>query len=462
MSTAHFIGTLLGVAIAGSALTANAADAAPWTLQSAIGDPSALTLSGSFRGRYESLDGQFRPNRGASDQGFALRSTLAAEYRLPWFSINAELIDARVYGVDRDSSVTTSEVNALELVQAHIGRDFGSVLGAGSTLAVKAGRYTLDLGSRRLVARNDFRNTTNAFSGVHVDWRAAAGGHAQLFWTMPLRRLVDDAGGLRDNRLRTDEEDLRLQFWGVQLETPIPDAAASLSLYWLGLDEDDAAGRATRNRKLHTVGGRLLRAPVADRWDVEIEGAYQFGDNRSTTAASANQVDVSAWFAHAQIGRSLAVRWRPRIALALDLASGDKAGSSSDNRFDTLFGARRWEYGPTGIYGAVGRANLRSLDSRLELHPDSRWETLLAWRVLWLDSRSDSFSSTGVRDVDGASGDFAGHQLETRLRWWLLPGRVRIEAGGALLLTGRFLDNAPNAAGHGDSLYGYSMLSTTF
>ena len=230
--------------LAFSVPSARAADAAPWTLQAAIGQPSNFTLSGSFRSRQESLSGQFRPNRGDSDQGLALRTSIAAEYRAPWLRLTAEVLDARVYGVDRDSTVSTSEVNTLELVQANVGASFGSLLGAGSGLAFKAGRYTLDLGSRRLVARNDFRNTTNVFTGVQLDWQSAAKTHAKLFWSLPVRRLVDEPEALRANRLRTDEEDLSLMFWGGHLEVPVP-GAARLSVYGLVLDEDDAAGRAT-------------------------------------------------------------------------------------------------------------------------------------------------------------------------------------------------------------------------
>jgi len=447
--------------LAFSVPSARAADAAPWTLQAAIGQPSNFTLSGSFRSRQESLSGQFRPNRGDSDQGLALRTSIAAEYRAPWLRLNAEVIDARVYGVDRDSTVSTSEVNALELVQANVGTSFGSLLGAGSDLAFKAGRYTLDLGSRRLVARNDFRNSTNVFTGVQFDWHDAARRQARLFWSLPVRRLVDDPEALRANGLRTDEEDLSLMFWGGHLEAPVP-GAAKLSVYGLVLDEDDAVGRATRDRQLTTTGGRWFRAPSVAHWDYEVEGAYQFGEASTGTAAGAARVDVAAYFAHVLVGHSFAVPWQPRIGLAYDRASGDKPGSASNNRFDTLFGARRWEYGPTGIYGAVGRANLSSLDGRIELRPDARWETLFGYRALWLDARSDSFASTGVRDASGDSGDFAGHQIETRVRFWLVPGRIRLEAGGAVLLTGRFLEDAPNAGGHGDTLYGYSMLSTTF
>lgn len=438
-----------------SAGRAAASEPAPWSLQSVLGAQSPLSLSGTVRLRQEALHGQFRPGRGPNDQAWSLRTTLAASYRAPGFRVLAEVADGRLYGNDADSPTTTAEVNALELVQANAQAEFG-------TLTVLAGRYTLDVGSRRLVARNDFRNTTNAFTGVQLRGRDGDGRSLLLFHALPQRRLPDAPLRLRDNAVQFDEEDFDTRFSGLVVDLPLSAVAATLETYGYALDERDADGRATRDRELYTVGGRLLRAPHAGTVDVEIEGAYQFGSVSRSTAADAAVDEVSAHFAHAQAGWTFATRWQPRIALAADVASGDRAGSSSNNRFDTLYGARRWEYGPSAIFGLIGRANLRALEGRIEAHPTARIDTLIGWRANWLDARGDSFAASGVRDADGTSGRFAGHQIETRLRCWLVPARVRVEAGGALFVNGRFLDTAPNANGHGNPLYGYTMLAASF
>jgi hypothetical protein len=54
-----------------------------------------------------------------------------------------------------------NEVNALEMVQAFVEARAPDLLGKGSIASLQAGRFLLNLGSRRLVAADDYRNTTN-------------------------------------------------------------------------------------------------------------------------------------------------------------------------------------------------------------------------------------------------------------------------------------------------------------
>jgi hypothetical protein len=54
-----------------------------------------------------------------------------------------------------------------------------------------------------------------------------------------------------------------------------------------------------------------------------------------------------------------------------------------------------------------------------------------------------------------------GQQIEMRVRWWILPGNLLLEAGYAHLFAGEFIDNAPNSNG-GDSNYVYTQFSLQF
>ncbi|MFX8351082.1 hypothetical protein ABTL64_19400, partial [Acinetobacter baumannii] len=67
-----------------------------------------------------------------------------------------------------------------------------------------------------------------------------------------------------------------------------------------------------------------------------------------------------------------------------------------------------------------------------------------------------------VRDASGQSGDFAGHQVDSRVRWWLVPDRLRFEVDAVLLAKGGFLRHAPNATPGATTRYGSVNLSVSF
>lgn len=99
---------------------------------------------------------------------------------------------------------------------------------------------------------------------------------------------------------------------------------------------------------------------------------------------------------------------------------------------------------------------------RLEAAPSRRWDFMAHYSALWLASATDSFSTTGVRDATGRSGDFAGHQFDGRARYWIVPQSLRLEGNMAWLGRGRFLERAPNVPRGGDTLYGSMAVIAQF
>jgi hypothetical protein len=128
-----------------------------------------------------------------------------------------------------------------------------------------------------------------------------------------------------------------------------------------------------------------------------------------------------------------------------DYASGDRDPTDDANdRFDTLYGARRFELGPTDIYGAFNRATIKSPGVRLEVRPHAHVSGFAAYRPAWLASARDLWTTTLIWDPAGESGTFLGHQVEGRVRWEIAPENVRLEAGLAYLWLGGFPKSAPN------------------
>lgn len=412
-------------------------------------EDGGLTLSGSVRLRYEVIDGQPRAGFDREDSLFNIRTQLAAQYEGGDWRIGAELFDSRAYGADAGTPISTNEVNALELVQAYVATDINAPLGKGSKLTLTAGRMMLNLGSRRLVAADDYRNTTSGYTGLRAELNAAGGVEGVFIYTLPQVRLPDRADDIRHNRVKMDRESWDLVLWGGIIGKPVSGKGgtagpvmAEVSYFHLG--ERDAPGRPTRDRSIDTFGGRIIREPARGRFDFEVEAFYQTGSVSASLAPGAARQSVSASFVHADAGYSFPGPWKPRLSVEFDRASGDRAGGGF-GRFDTLFGMRRADVAPSGLYNAVARANIVTPGVRVEATPSKRWDWFAVYRPMWLASRTDAFSTTGVRDASGRSGSFAGHQWEARLRYWIVPRRLRFEYDGLLLAKGRFLRDGPNA-----------------
>lgn len=460
-------GIVLGLAAAmilAPVASAQAADKeGPWTLQKAADLPEWLTVKGSFRARYETLSGQYRVGRSQNDQLVSLRSTLFAEARGERIRAGVEIFDSRGYQTDPGSSIGTSEVNVFEPVQAYVGIDLGQALGGKSSDLV-LGRFTLDLGGRRLIGRNNFRNTTNAFTGAKLAWSGQSDERLTLFYTMPQTRLPSDRATILDNEFELDEESGDLVFWGTYYEKPQVAGKVNADIFLFGLKESDSSDTPTRNRDIYTPGARLFTKAAASTWDFELEAGWQFGTTRATTSPlDTNDLDVSAQYLHADIGYTFDAPWQPRLEVQYDYASGD--GDRSDGewtRFDSLYGPRRPDFGPTGLYGALSRVNISAPGIKLEVKPNKRWDGFVEYKAVWLADDKDVLDRSGAVDRTGASGGFVGNQLQARARYWIVPKAVRLDFGGAVLFQGEFLENAPNAPDHGDTTYGYADITWEF
>ncbi len=439
------------------------AESTPWRLQDALLLPSWLSVSGTYRTRYESLDSQFRAGGDGGDQILLLRTTVKAAARHGRLTIAGEMLDARAALDDMGTPISTSLVNTAELLQAYLQWSASDFLAPGGLSKLRRGRITMDIGSRRLVARNRFRNTINAFTGIDWKWQGANGRQFRAFLTMPVNRKPNDRAALTDNDVEFDEEDSDVKFWGLYYSETLSWGDRA-EVYYFGLDEDDASGRATRNREHSTVGLRLYRAAKLSHFDYQLEAAFQFGESRaSTSSADIIDLDHVAHFEHAELGYSFDYIWHPRLIAQYDFASGDDNPTDGDNeQFDTLFGARRFDFGPTSIYGSFARANISTPGLRFMLKPHRALTSLIAYRAYWLASDRDVWTTSRVRDARGATDSFLGQQIEMRVRFEVVPKSIRFEAGVAHLFAGKFMRDAPNSTGQGDATYLYSQIGLRF
>jgi len=437
--------------------------ATPWTLAHALDLPSWLSLSGQSRFRYETLDGQWRAGGRGGDQLLTTHTTVLLEAGAQAARLGAELLDARAFLDDAGTPLDTTQVGALDLLQAYLALDVAQVFAQPYAGRLRLGRQTLDFGSRRLLARNRFRNTINGFTGA--DWQLAApvGWQAELFVAMPQSRRPTARDALDDNEAELDAEDTGTAVWLAAWRSAPHARRGQLELYVVGLAESDARF-ATRNRRLVTPALRWFLDPAPATLDFQLEAALQTGRSRSDDRPTTRR-DLAhfAQYANLQLGYTWDARWSPRGSVFYDYASGDRDPRDGENeRFDTLFGARRFDYGPTGIAGPFLRTNLSSPGARLNLAPSARLRLMAAWRAFWLASRRDAWVAARVSDPSGRSGSFVGHQFEGSASWAVVPGNLNVEVGAAWLAGGEFAERAPNAAEDDAGSYVYGHVQFLF
>lgn len=434
-----------------------------WKLDDAL--PEMLSLQVNHRARYEFLDDQFRRGQSGNADVVVLRTRIYGQLRLPWgLTAGAEFQDSRAEK-QGDAQLNTGIVNTAELLQAYL--EYKGAGPFGGTLRARGGRTTMDVGSRRFVARNRYRNTSNAFTGVDLEWTGAddAGKpNLRAFWTLLVSREPDalNLDKLRDNDVVFDTESFDQQFWGLFAARDVHERLGRLEVFVYGLHERDASDRLTLDRQLATPGFRLFRSPERGQPDHELEVVIQFGESRANPT-STEDLDHLAHFEHFAIGYTFDLPFAPRVALEYDYASGDEnPDDDSNERFDSLYGGRRFDLGPTGIYGPFARSNLISPGLRVDATPYKAVSTMLGVRGFWLASKKDVWVTTGIRDTTGNSGRYVGSQIELRVRWKALPGNLTLESGYAHLFAGEFMEDAPTSPDQGDSDYVYTQAILSF
>lgn len=400
--------------------------------------PSRLSIDFSHRSRYEGLSDSFRREETQDDQQVAQRTRLRLEVRgiTRPFSFATELQDSRIHLDEGDALSSTAFVDKNDFLQYYVEVAPERPLWRNLSTRVKLGRFTLDLGKRRLFARNQMRNTTNSFEGVHWTLEEAGRWDIQLSLMQPVLRETEE----RDHR------DPHRTVWGAFFREK--DLAGLLAeAYYVGLDED--VHTSTR-KHFSTFGWRLSRDRDPGRFDFELETIWQIGEERDR--------DHLAHFEHAEVGYAFSHAWSPRLSIQYDYASGDRDPVDDETgRFDSLFGARRFEYGPTGIYAALSRSNLNTPGVRAELTPREDLDIMCAYRSIWLAEAKDEWAGSGLQDSTGFSGTHVGQQFETRALWRLWDP-ITFELGYAHLFRGSFLEKVPYDSRNGDTDYVYVSL----
>lgn len=432
-----------------------------WNLHDTLSLPKWLSLSVEQRTRYETMDGRFNASAKGGDQQIALQTDAFLEARFNHFRFGGEFLDARQLGSDSGSTLNNTHVDEADFIQGYVAWADKNAFYSGLGAEVIAGRQTLNLGSRRLVARNAMRNTINSFDGLRLRVLDYDNWQFNAFATMPVNRYPSSSADILNDVHDFDTADGKTWFSGSFFEIYNLGWGMNGELYLYQLDEGDSAKSQTRNRRYFTPGGRLYIKPAKGNFDFQLETIGQFGTVRTSTTNN-KELQHEAWYQHFDLGYTLDMTWKPRFAVLYDYASGDKNPTDgNDERFDTLYGARRFEFGATGIYGAFARSNINSPGYSLGFAPLSNLQVGLSHRFYWLAEKKDGWTTAGLTDATGKTDDYIGHQIELTTRWDV-NSSLGFETGWAHLFKGAFAKNAPKAPDAQDVDYFYVQSQLRF
>lgn len=389
-----------------------------------------LDLGLDYRFRYESRDNDFRRGRDSIDDPILLRTRayVAIKNILDPLRLTLEVEDARRNHSQFTREFDTRDVNYAEPIQAFaelyfketpLGKDD---LGNDRTISVRAGRQAFEYTDRRLIARNEWRNTTNNFQGVRAifgqqknDWQL------DLLALKPIQRLSNEL----------DKVSHAQNFYGAIGDWRRWSEVVTLQPYYYLLKQDGdkvnydsngatAAANTKIDREIHTAGIRAYGVVGNTGWDYDANYAKQWGhqDRLSNTGALIDELNHDAYSYNAEIGYSFSHPWKPRLSASYGFASGDKNPTDSKNeRFERLFGfARPWS---NNDYFQM--ENIVTPKVRAEFEPQLAWlpglkvDTGYSWYRL--DSASDRWNGAGLRDNTGQSGKDVGEEIDIRVRF---------------------------------------------
>lgn len=418
-----------------------------------------LDVGLDYRFRYETRDNDFRRGRDTIDEPILLRTRgfVAIKNILDPLRFTLEVEDARRNHSQFTREFDTRDVNYAEPIQAYaelyfketpLGKDD---LGNERPISIRAGRHAFEYTDRRLLARNEWRNTTNNFQGVRTiigqqknDWQL------DLLALKPVQRFTN----------KLDEVDHAQNFYGVIGDWRRWSEVVTLQPYYYLLKQDGGEVKYTQNgsaiaanqkidREIHTAGLRAYGVLGKSGFDYDASYAKQWGhqDRLNNAGRFIAELDHDAYAYNAEIGYSIKHPWKPRFSAFYGVASGDKNATDGKNeRFERLFGfARPWS---NNDYFQM--ENLKAPKVRVEFEPQVSWLEGLkidaGYSWYYLDSARDRWNGAGLRDNRGLSGKDVGEEVDVRVRF-PINKYIGVNLGYAHFWAGDFTKDTTARAG---------------
>ncbi|PMS13479.1 alginate export family protein [Trinickia caryophylli] len=366
------------------------------------GDPdSYLSLGVNLRERVESNNAPlFGIGSAQSDTYLLQRTEVHADVHIGGhWQFFVQLEDARAYA---KNTIKPVDKNPLDLEQA-----FATYSGAvgGGTFKFRVGRQEMAFDLQRFVSVRDGPNVRQAFDAVWADyeyrkWRFIA------YATQPV-----------ENRSASPFDDVSnrsLTFSGVRFERQSV-GPGDLSGYWSRYNRSNA----------HFIDA--MGPEHRDVWDVRYSGTHERFDwdvEAMLQTGTVGDATIRAWAVGSIAGYKLDLPWSPRLALQVDVASGDR--HPHDGRvgtFNSLF--------PNGYYftlaGYTGYTNLIHVKPSVTLKPSANLSLLGALGFQWRETTGDAVYQQANQAVPGTAGRgglWTGMYVQLRADWTIAANLI--------------------------------------
>ena len=387
-----------------------------------------MTLSGEVRYRAEGLRIRATDQRPATiDQYLLQRYLSGADMHFgPHARFFTEVQSGIINGAVRTARPT--DQNSIDVHQAFF--EWQQTVRPRQRITAKIGRQELAIGSTRLISASPGLNVKRSFDGASLSYRTSS-------WAVVgvAARLVALSTGAFD-----DSWDSGQLFWGAAAGGRSPRfERGELGVYYLGTSKSETVyfqGAGAERR--HTLG--MKWSGTGTRFDLNYDGIYQWG--------TFGGAPIRAWGIATETGYRVPVRWRPRVSLRTDFASGDRDPANPElDSFNPLFPGNSY----SGAVGLFGPTNLTDLTAAVTIAPRSNLTIGFEAPSYWRTSIHDGVYATDLRLLAPPTigdGKYVGTNPSV-LAVWQPTRHVQLQGVITRFISGKFLEDSFVSSGFG-------------
>ena len=395
---------------------------------------SGVLVGMDTRLRSEFWDNNFRRNRSGGDYPIYLRSRfyMGSHPGSDLLQFGLELQESRRFNTE--FAPDDRDTNSFEFIQAHVTLYFKDFFEKNRPLSIRYGRMAFEVLDRRMIARNEWRNTTNTFTGFR-GFLGQESNDWQLEW-MALQPLAR-------NLYSPDQPIEGVWFYSVIGHNRPYSQWVTFEPFVMMLDQ--AKTETQNKRQVYSPGVRAYGF-LSSEFDFDMIATLQSGND--------NGLAHKAFGGVLEVGYSWAHPWTPRFSMQYGYGSGDLSPNDLEhNRFERFFGFSR----PFSFSDYFQWENLHAPKLRLEIIPMPKVNIDMGINAYWLASATDRWNVGGLRDRSGQSGTFIGSEIDFRCRF-PASDTLAVNVGGAHFQSGEFIKSAGRG---GDSNFLYLELTYT-